>query len=109
MKKYLSVILNWFNENATKRFMLLLDRICYCWLFTCVFSDLVAVNPERYFNLEAVIIGMGSLFFFLCCYTPSYMFPGSNSPVGNDGDKNRIDRLVKRVQRLEEKLLKTKE
>lgn len=78
----------WLNRNATKRYLLTLDRLCTMYLFSLVFSCLVYVNPDRYGNQEALLYFVGAMMLYLTAYTPAYMFSGSNDELGQKKNKS---------------------
>lgn len=71
----------WMNANATKRWLLALDRICTCFLITMIYDGIRGelVKSDQLIGYDFVLVGV--ILLFLVLYTPSYMFPSSHEPV----------------------------
>lgn len=95
MKKFLKKIINWWNQNATKRWLLALDRGCICYLFTMFMAVIKDVAGTSGDITEFDLAALGLLLLFVICYTPSYMFPGSDAPVVLPGQYDLDDGSVK--------------
>ena len=95
MKTVLKCIINWWNQNATKRWLLTLDRLCICYLFTNIWMvarDVTYASGE-FGLLDLSLVGI--LLMFVVLYTPAYMFPGSDAPVDLRGRHDLDDGSVK--------------
>lgn len=85
LKFYWSLLMRfvrWWNTNATKRWLLALDRMSICYLFTVVFEgmkDAAGISEDPAW-LALAWVAVVALFIIL--YTPSYMYPNSSEPVG---------------------------
>lgn len=95
MKTVLKRIGSWWNRNATKRWLLALDRGCICYMFTMIWMVArdVASAPSGDFGLLDLAL-VGILLMFVVLYTPPYMFPGSDAPVDLPGCHGLDDRGV---------------
>ena len=82
MKRMLKKVCNWWNQNATKRWLLTLDRLCLCWIADLGFESFKEAGGLAGEGVtQADIIFFAAVLLFLILYTPSYMFPDSDSPV----------------------------
>lgn len=71
----------WMNANATKRWLLVLDRICISFLITMIYGGLrEEMAKSGQFTVYDLAL-VGSVLLFLVLYTPSYMFPSSHESV----------------------------
>lgn len=95
MKTVLKRIANWWNQNATKRWLLALDRGCICYMFTMFMAVVKDVAGTSGDITEFDVAALGLLLLFVTCYTPSYMFPGSDAPVDLRGQHDLDDGSVK--------------
>ena len=70
----------WLDSIASKRFVLVLDRLTVGWFFTVIIASLSDHVPAEDLN-GYYIFGVGLFLLFLVLYTPSYMYPGSFDPI----------------------------
>lgn len=95
MKRFFKKIINWWTQNATKRWLLTLDRLCICYMFTMIWMVArdVANSPSGDFGLLDLAL-VGVFLMFIVLYTPAYMFPGSDASVDLFGRHGLDDRGV---------------
>lgn len=72
---------HWMNTNATKRWLLALDRFCICFLITMIYGGVreEIAKSGQYTVYDLALVG--GILLFLVLYTPSYMFPSSHESV----------------------------
>lgn len=91
MKKFLKKIISWWNQNATKRWLLTLDRGCICYMFTMIWLGVKDVSGPCAEFTERDVALVGIMLLFVVLYTPAYMFPGSDAPVVLPGQHDLDD------------------
>lgn len=79
----------WMNANATKRWLLALDRICTTFLITMIYDGVRGelTKGDQLIVYDLVLVGV--ILLFLVLYTPSYMYPSSHEPVGIAVDEKK--------------------
>ena len=82
MKKFFKKILNWWNQNATKRYVLTLDRLAICWLMTQCYESFLENGGIEGVELEVGLLFLTAMILFIVLYTPAYMFPDSDQEFG---------------------------
>ena len=71
----------WWNRNATKRWLLALDRFSICYMFTVILVEMIDYAGTSVVLTEDVVALVCVAFLFIILYTPSYMYPNSSEPV----------------------------
>lgn len=73
--------LNYWKQNATKRWLLALDRFAIVALAFIGFQSAIEQNLELVADSTAMCFFLGALILFIILYTPSYMFPTADEEV----------------------------
>lgn len=79
--------LRWWDTNASKRWLLALDRFCICWMFGFILTglrEIKGITGGECSDVDFLVVA--ALLMFLVLYVPSYMFPAANSPVRDSMD-----------------------
>lgn len=82
LNRMLKKVFSWWNQNATKRWLLTLDRLCICWLISQCYESFIESGGISGVELEVGLLFLTAMILFVILYTPSHMFPQSDEEVG---------------------------
>ena len=80
----------WWNTNATKRWVLALDRLTIFLLIPAMYNSVAKVIYDRFDHFEGFVFFVGVALVFILLYTPGYMFPSSDQPVSPSADPSDV-------------------